>query len=359
MDLIRNKMGPGVSIIFSYYSPSVHKAATSYASADISEILPLDTRSSVRQVLDWIKPDVLIFVRYDTWPNLVWEAACRAIRLALVDALLRKGSSRVAGPIGRSFSRTIYSKFHYVGASAESDLERLRRICGKSFLLKMVGDSRLDRVKNRQEKSELMRIPACLNNKGQDVFVCGSTWPGDEARIVPALRRALDRGARFHTVIAPHEPTPGHLNSLRARLREHRLDFALYSELAAGKPSSTVTILDAVGFLAELYKVGTFVYVGGGFIRSGIHNTMEPAIMGLPLMLGPKIENSPEAEEMVRLGAAHIVHDSADVYQRILNWVGRPEVRKSEGEKARRFIESNLGASQRYCDDILGLLKIG
>ena len=192
MDLLRERLGQGVSILFSYYSPTVHKTATSYSTADLCEILPLDTRRSVRQVLDWVRPDALIFVRYDTWPNLIWQASARGIRLSLIDALLRKGSFRVSSRLGRSFSRGLYSKFHYIGAAAQSDADRLQYLCGETTTLRLVGDSRLDRVKNRKDRSRALRIPERLRNREEDVLVCGSTWPNDEERIVPALRQLLD-----------------------------------------------------------------------------------------------------------------------------------------------------------------------
>ncbi len=356
MDLVRERHGHEVSIIFSYYSPSVHKAATSYAAADLCEILPLDTQACVRRVLDWVRPAAIIFVRYDTWPNLIWEASARGVRLALIAALLRKGSFRIASGLGRSLSRILYSRFHYVGAAAQPDMERLARICGPGTKVRMAGDSRLDRVKNRRDQATRLRIPQSLREQGMDILVCGSTWPNDEERIVPALSKALGQGLRFRTVIAPHEPTRRHVESLESRIAHTGLASVRYSAVVAGKEPQTVTILDGVGFLAEFYQVGAFVYVGGGFLHSGVHNTMEPAVMGLPLMFGPRIENSPEAEEMVRLGAAHVIHTADDILGRITSWVRQPQLRKQEGDRARLFIESNLGASQRYCEDLMALL---
>ncbi len=359
MDLLRERLGQSVSILFSYYSPTVHKTATSYSTADLCEILPLDTRRSVRQVLDWVRPDALIFVRYDTWPNLIWQASARGIRLSLIDALLRKGSFRVSSRLGRSFSRGLYSKFHYIGAAAQSDADRLQYLCGETTTLRLVGDSRLDRVKNRKDRSRALRIPERLRNREEDVLVCGSTWPNDEERIVPALRQLLDGGLRLHAVIAPHEPTRRHLEGLEARLRRHNLEAVRYSDVVSGESPKAVTILDGVGFLAEFYQMGTFVYVGGGFLHSGVHNTMEPAVMGLPLLFGPRIENSPEAEELVRLGAAHLIFNSSDIARRIGEWVRKPQLRQLEGTKASTYIENNLGASQRYCDDLLNLIGDG
>ncbi len=242
IDLVRERLGENVSIIFSYYSPSVHKAATSYAAADICEILPLDTKRCVRRVLDWVRPTAIIFVRYDTWPNLIWEASSRGVKLALIAALLRKGSFRIASGFGRALSRVLYSRFDYVGAAAQPDMERLRGICGPRTQVKMTGDSRLDRVKSRKERSQELRIPRSLRPQGDHILVCGSTWPNDEEFIVPAIRRAIAQGLRFRTIIAPHEPTRRHVESLENRLSAAGLASVRYSDVVSGDAPREIKI---------------------------------------------------------------------------------------------------------------------
>jgi 3-deoxy-D-manno-octulosonic-acid transferase len=357
MEEFKKIAGDQFSIIFSYYSPTVHKSAQEYSIPDLTEVLPLDTKKRVRRILDNVKPAAIVFICYDTWPNIIWEAADRGIRLFLIDATLRKKSFRFSTILGRNFSRSLYTRFNYIGASSKSDAERLKRLCGDKTDLRVMGDSRIDRVRSRRDFSASVKIPLSLRQMNVPVFVCGSTWESDEVRIIPAVSNLLKQGHVFHTVIVPHEPSPKRIHWINNLLENHHLSSQKYSDLQAGAKPGSITILDAVGFLAEFYRIGQVCYVGGGFLYSGVHNCLEPAVMGMPLCFGPRYHNSPEAESLIRLGAASEINKVSDVENILKIWLLNPQKRLEQGSISKKFIEDSFGVSRKYCEDILEILQ--
>ena len=358
IELLKHYAGDRISIILSYYSPTVTKDINRYSIPDICEILPLDTLRSVNKVLDLVSPDILVFVKFDVWPNAVWQAAKRGVKLFLIDATLRKNSFRIFSFIGRSFSHSIYSKFSYIGTVSDQDTNRFAAITGKQNVVKTVGDTRFDRVKERHRKAASLQIPPSIYNNQEPVFICGSTWQGDEERLIPAVSSLHRDNFKFHTVIVPHEPSGARITFISDLLIRNKLKWKKYSEIQKGAEPEAVTIIDSVGFLAEFYQIGTFCLVGGGFLMSGVHNCMEPAVMGLPLCFGPNHHNAPEAEEMIKRGVAHEISTTEDIRKAIKRWLENSEKCSKEGALAKSYIKESIGASEVYCKDILKTMEI-
>lgn len=357
IERLREQMGTGVQIILTYYSPTVEKCVDEYSTPDICEILPLDFTGRVCKILELISPTMLVFVKFDTWPNIIWQAHRMGIRLFLIDATLRKKSMRFFSFIGRAFSRSVYGRFSYIGAVSEADSNRFRQLVPPENV-HTAGDTRFDQVLNRKKLSDELRIPTVLQKLTMPVFICGSTWEGDESRLIPAVRKLLDKGHRFHTVIVPHEPEKNRIEYITGLLKKHNLEWCLYSQLENGSSDlKQITVLDAVGFLAEFYRIGTFCYVGGAFLVSGVHNCMEPGIMGMPLFFGPNYHNAPEAEELVRIGGAYEISSSDDIVQIVENWLNNPQKLKGEGQAVKLYIEQSLGASEKYAQEIVNTIN--
>ena len=223
----------------------------------------------------------------------------------------------------------------------------------KSNNVKVVGDTRFDQVAYRaalaNKTDHAKKMPRCLGTYEKGVtLICGSIWEQDDRHIINALLALLDELPDMNLILVPHEPT-------RKRVQKYMelfspFDPMIFSDLRDEK-CSRVVVVDGVGFLAELYKIGNIAYVGGAF-STGVHNVMEPSMMGLPAVFGPHYYNSPEAEAMVRLNCAFSGTNENDFYLIFKKLLSDKNYVNDTGLKAQKFINDNLGADKKYYDEI-------
>lgn len=317
------------------------------------DYLPLDTPSNSRFCLKTLKPDLVVYVKYDLWPNLILETARQEIPQILISGGLSSSSGRYSSPLARWFYGNLYSAMNCISASTEQDARRFRKSSPDARVVTL-GDTKYDQVYRRISsgagRSAFPGLPDTRN-----YIIAGSTWPGDEGLLLRGFSGLTGRISDLSLVIAPHEPTEDRVAEIIRSSERLSLDCVRISDMNKTS-SSPVIIADGIGYLAELYRAGTLAYVGGGF-SSGVHNVLEPAVLGIPVMFGPGIDNSHEAKEIKKLGAGMVVEtpeDFEEVVSRLLS--DRQELRRS-GEKGKEYIESNLGASMRYRDMIIDLIS--
>ncbi len=346
--------------LHTFFSPSGHRYATRLGEAAHVEYLPEDSRKVVGRVLDTLRPRALVFVKFDLWPNLVAEAHRRRIPTLLVDATLRPRSLRSRWP-ARALYRDLYRRLVCISAVSERDARRFRALVPEHPNIVVDGDTRFDQVMRRRQEAARVELPACLVRAPRPfTFIAGSTWAPDEARVLPAwtaIRNAtLDaRGVRM--ILVPHEPTPRHLSALDSQLGQAGLTTRRLSDLEdADDVGAEVVLVDRVGVLAELYAHADAAYVGGAF-TTGVHNVMEPAIMGLPVLFGPRHDNAPEAEMLVEDEAAAVIRSAADLERQLQTLSRDARARSGMGGRARAFVEANLGASERCLGRIVEALE--
>src|SRR5690606_3474186 len=277
---------PEVQVAFTYFSPSAERIAPRVG-ADVAGYLPWDVRAEVARALDALRPAVLAFVRTEIWPVLGSEASRRGVRQVLVNAVLGPGSSRL-----RTGSRFLlgpaYRRLDAVGAVAQTDAARFPLLGVPPERVRVTGDARFDqvwaRVQRLREAGAVERLPLLRRLKDESVttVVAGSTWPADEARLVPAFARARAAG-RLRLIVAPHLAGVG-----RARGAAGVTHARLGGVEAGDGPLREAVIVDRVGILADLYAIADVAYVGGGFGRDGLHSVVEPAALGVPVLFGPR-----------------------------------------------------------------------
>lgn len=342
-----------VQIAFTFFSPSAERIAPRVG-ADVTSYLPWDVTSEIARVLDALQPTVVAFVRTEIWPVLTREAKRRAIALALINAVLAEDSSRLR-PAAKLLLRSAYARLDRVGAVTEADAHRLVRLGVEQRCVHVTGDARFDQVSQRVRR--LDRGSALLRALGSSapLVVAGSTWAPDEDRLVPAFTRLRARMA-VRLLVAPHEPTPDHLERLEAALFVAGLDHERLSAVEQrGSGSAAVTVVDRVGVLADLYAIGSVAYVGGGFGRAGLHSVVEPAALGVPVLCGPRHGNAEEAVELTRAGGAFVVWDADGIAEHLTNLLTDSDAHAIASAAATQFVHSRLGGAPRNAQLLLEL----
>jgi 3-deoxy-D-manno-octulosonic-acid transferase len=342
---------PRAQLVFTHFSPSAERMAARVG-ADVAAYLPWDTRGSAARLVALLQPAVLAFVRTEIWPAHLRATARLGGRTALINAVISDGSSRLRGPARRLLSPS-YAMLDAVGAVGEEDAHRLPRLGVEAARITVTGDARFDQVHARV--AAIDRSSPLLTRFGSTpTVVAGSTWPADEAILLPACRSLLAHG-NVRIVIAPHEPTESHLTGLERGCTRNALRSVRLAKFEAGN-DAPVILVDRVGVLADLYAVALAAYVGGGFGRAGLHSVVEPAALGVPVAFGGAVGNAREALELAGVGGGVVVRDAAELAATLRTWLGDADARTRAADAAAGFVAARLGGARRNAELIVRLL---
>lgn len=335
-----------LDIVVTFFSPSGYEHSRSYKLATLITYLPFDTRSNARRFLELIAPSVAIMVRYDIWPNHVWELRKRNIPTFIANATLRKDSSRHY-PILRSFHRHVYENLTSILTVSQSDVEAFEKFGLTQPQLHVIGETRYDQVWQRSEEARSKHLIPQEILKRKRVLVVGSSWNEDEEVVLPAFRRVAQHDSHALMVLVPHEPTVENLERLELLL-DYSLRAIRFSELN-DYSDENVILVDSIGILTSLYQYADVAYVGGSF-RQGIHNVLEPAVYGIPVLYGPKHHNSQEALELARRGGSFVVTTQDECYAQLRKLLNDTKFRAKAGSESLRLVKENMGATERFLD---------
>lgn len=339
---LRQRM-PGVRIIVTFFSPSGYEHSRNYPHADVIAYIPFDTARNARRFLDLVQPTVAVMVRYDIWPNHIWELRRRAIPVIIANATMRRTTPRRL-PLLNWFHRNVYNDIDRILTVSPKDIEVFQALGISRPLLEVIGDTRYDQVAARSADAKKRSIIPSGILQGRKVIVAGSTWPEDEAVLLPAFLQMRQAIQRLMLIVVPHEPTLEHLEDLERELsgEVRTIRFSSLNEYAG----EDVVIVDSIGILLVLYASAHIAYIGGSF-RQGIHNVLEAAVYGIPVVFGPKHGNSHEPLKLVERGGAFVVNDSVDLERTMLNLLEDDMARTTAGKRASAFVAANLGATER------------
>jgi 3-deoxy-D-manno-octulosonic-acid transferase len=361
MDLLENKYGSDLRIIITFYSPSgleyyiKHDRMRKNPAVRFVDYLPFDTPGNARFCLDALKPQLIVYVKYDLWPNLLSAAACRNIPQVLISAAIPPRSKRFSGIPGW-FMRTIFSSLTAIAAVSENEAVKLRSFTRNLTDILSSGDIRFDQVVQRID-SPSSSIPTAISDDPRKLLIAGSTWPEDESIIIPGFSRLIEMSYDTALVIVPHEPTPDRIASISNKLEHAGISFCLLSKIDEIQwPTIQVVIADGLGYLAELYAAGSIAYVGGAF-TTGVHNIMEPAVSGLPVLFGPRHQNAWESEDLIRIGAAFEVSDPDQFTSVTERMLSDDSLLSAAGQAAENFIRSGTGSALR-CTELFDRLIV-
>lgn len=329
-----NEKYPEDFILVTFFSPSGYEIQKDYSMADYVCYLPLDTRKNANRFVKHFNPTNVFFIKYEFWLNFIDAANRNNTKLYSVSTLLRPNQRFFKWYGGIFRKRLSYFSHFFVQNEATADLLSSIRINNKT----VTGDTRFDRVYNRSvNHSENKLIGNWLTK--EKAFVIGSSWPVDESFLIPFINSYNGK-----VIIAPHEVNEKHIEQIEAQLSSVYEKYTSVSKLI--KPETKVLILDCIGVLADAYKYGEIAYVGGAF-GSGLHNILEPAAFGLPVIFGPKHKKFPEAQLFIDKKVGFSISD-ADQFE-----ASYKKVQKNIypiQQQLEKLIQANLGATDKIID---------
>ena len=331
--------------------------------ADFAGTLPWDVPDEAGRAARALRPTLLVFTKTELWPVLARAARGAGARTALVAATLPDGSSRARWP-ARAVVRPTLGALDLVAAVGDLDAERFAALGARRGAVRVTGDPGIDSAAERVAAADpgaphlAAFHPARGGAARRPTLVAGSTWPSDDAVLMPACAELRRAHPELRVIAAPHEPEEGAMRALEERARAAGWRTARLGgiERGGGAGDADLVVVDRVGVLAELYTVGDFAWVGGGFHGAGLHSVLEPAAAGLPVVFGPRHRSAPAAGELLARGGAAVVTDPAAAAAVLGAWLSDPSARASAGGAARDYIRGHRGAAARSAALLSGLL---
>ncbi|MFD2552002.1 3-deoxy-D-manno-octulosonic acid transferase [Bizionia sediminis] len=325
---------PTHQIVLTFFSPSGYTIRKNSPIADIVVYLPLDTAKNARRFLNLVAPDLTLFVKYDIWPNYLLELKKRQHRTLLISALFRENQSYFKWYGG--FMRQALFAFEHIFVQNAETKTLLNRIQYTQTTL--TGDTRFDRVYSQLSQNN--QLPFIEAFKQDNLcIVAGSTWPEDEALLVNYINKA---SANLKFVIAPHNIKPQQIKKLQSALTKKTV---LYSEKEnAPLAEQAVFIIDTIGLLSKIYQYADVAYVGGAMGNTGLHNTLEPAVFGIPIIIGTHYSKFPEASHMIASGGMVSISNKKMLKTVLDKFINNPSLAKESGNQNFNYIKKNTGA---------------
>jgi 3-deoxy-D-manno-octulosonic-acid transferase len=342
------KKTKNLNILITFFSPSGYNNSKKYPYADLVAYIPFDTNSNAERFIKLIRPDLAILMRYDIWPNHIWAMKKAGITTYLVDATMKSNSARKF-PIIKNFHKVLFGDITRILTVSKSDTEGFKDFGINSNKIKTIGDTRFDRVYQRSLTARSRNLIKDEILKGKKVLVAGSTWEIDEEVILPAFLKLTKYDKDIILIIAPHEPTLIHLEKIENDFAKE-IDTIRFSFLNAYK-GERVIIVDSIGILLTLYTYAHTAFIGGSF-KQNIHNVLEAAVYGIPVLYGPKIDKSAEAMELMKRGGGIMIKNKRDAYRQFRTLFSNEKLRKEKGEISYKYVQENLGATERMLKEI-------
>ncbi len=322
--------------VMTFFSPSGYEIRKNNPISDVVVYLPLDQKSEVKKFLDLTHPDLVVFVKYDLWPNYLLELKRRNITSILISALFRPSQAYFKF-YGKWFKKLLFSFDHIF--TQDSGSKALLNSIGYDAVT-VSGDTRFDRVGNQTTTDNSLDFIAEFKNN-QICIVAGSTWPEDELLLVEYINNCKD-GIKF--VIAPHNMDLNQIKSLTKRIQKPTVLYSNYKNETLN--DKTIFVVDTIGLLTKIYNYADIAYVGGAMGTTGLHNTLEAATFGVPIVIGKNYKKFPEANAMLSKGGLFSIRTFESLESTLNMLVNDPKKRVECGRKNKDYIEVNKGASE-------------
>jgi 3-deoxy-D-manno-octulosonic-acid transferase len=334
IEAIKQQM-PQFKIILSFFSPSGYEIRKNYNKVDTIVYLPIDGKNNAEKFIDIVKPTLVIWVKYEYWHYYIQALKQKQIPAILVSAIFRPNQPFFKW-YGSLWRKTLQS-FTKIYVQDE-DSKALLQSLPMPLQIEVAGDTRFDRVLEIANNTVNLPKPIVDFCTGSNCLVAGSTWEDDEELISHYIKA----NPTIKCIIAPHQIEEEHLIEIEKLLPKA----VRYSDFINGKEATQIILIDNIGMLSKLYSLATIAYIGGGFTESGIHNSLEAAVYGLPLVFGPEYFDFKEAVEMVENGIAFSINDAL-AFEKFCAKVLSHETFAQELRKAtKNYVQQKAGATK-------------
>ncbi|WP_232285869.1 3-deoxy-D-manno-octulosonic acid transferase [Aquimarina agarilytica] len=319
-------------ILVTFFSPSGYEIKKKHHLIDRALYLPMDTPQNAKLLVGTVQPKAAFFIKYDFWENYFKALNGVQVPIYIVSSNFRKNQWYFKW-YGSFFKKTLKRVTHFFVQNQLS----VKVLQSNGFTnVSLSGDTRFDRVHAQLSMdNELDFVKQFKQNR--TCVVLGSTWPDCEAAFVKAINTSSDNVC---FIIAPHEIKAEKIKDLKKKLKQH------VSVLSKGvDPLSKVLIIDAIGYLTKIYSQADIAYVGGAMGTTGMHNILEPAVFGVPILVGPNTQKFPEAKALEKHGGLQVVTNSESFKKVLFGLLANEPLRKKMGEAAKDFVQSQVGAT--------------
>jgi 3-deoxy-D-manno-octulosonic-acid transferase len=327
---------PNHKIVVSFFSPSGYEVRKNNTVADATVYLPLDTKANAKKFLQAIHPELVFFIKYEYWPNYLNELHKLNIKTYLISGIFRENQAFFKGYGG--FYRNALKTFDYFFVQNESSKKLLQSIGFNN--VKISGDTRFDRVVSILETDNSIDFIEQFKDL-KTTIVIGSSWPKDENLLVNYINNASDN-VKF--IIAPHNIKSEQILELKNSIIKKTI---LFSEKEnQNLKEYNVFIIDTIGILTKIYSYADIAYVGGGFGNPGVHNILEPATFGVPIVIGPNYSHFAEATALVHQQGCISICNINELNDTLDNLVSNEDIRHEKGHICATFVQMNKGATE-------------
>ncbi len=333
---------PFYKIVLTFFSPSGYEIRKNYKNADYIYYLPNDTKKNAERFINQIKPEKVIFVKYEFWHWYLKTLKNKNIPVYLISGIFREDQFFFKKRI--TFFRKILMNFEHFFVQNKKSLELLNGI--NLHNVTIAGDTRFDRVLEIFNQKKNINLVSKFKNNNK-IFIAGSTWAADEELILNYINT---KNSDIKFIIAPHEIRKSNITRILKNCNKKivKLSVATKDDIA----NFDVLLIDSIGILSSLYAYGDIAYIGGGF-GVGIHNTLEAAVYGIPIIFGTKYQKFEEAVNMIKIKAAFSINNYLQLEKITDTLVNKNNYRTEAGQKAGDFVKSNIGAVDKIISKIL------
>lgn len=334
MEKIRSKY-PNHLIVLTFFSPSGYEIRKNNGVADVTVYLPLDTKSNVKQFMEIVRPEMAFFIKYEYWPNYLNALKVSETPTYLVSGIFRENQAFFKW-YGGFYRKGLDAFEHFFVQNSTS--KELALTLGKSNVT-VSGDTRFDRVAAILERDNNLDYISEFKNNTLTI-VAGSSWPKDESLLVDFINST---SVPLKFIIAPHNIEPDQILELKNSITKKCVLFSENS--SASLAEFDVFIIDVVGILTKIYSYADIAYVGGGFGNPGVHNILEPATFGVPIIIGPNFSHFAEATALVNMGGCVSISDKESLFVILEILINNEDIRNEKGHICSTFVEMNKGAT--------------
>ncbi|WP_188360475.1 3-deoxy-D-manno-octulosonic acid transferase [Flavobacterium orientale] len=337
---------PNHKLVVTFFSPSGYEVRKNNTIADITIYLPLDTKQNANQFLDSVHPELVFFIKYEFWPNYLNELKNRKINTYLISGIFRENQAFFKWYGG--FYRKALNSFDYFFVQNESSKKLVQQLGFQNVSIS--GDTRFDRVVSILERDNHLDFIEKFKNNTLTIVI-GSSWPKDEELLVNFINQSTEN---IKFIIAPHNIKSEQIQGLQKSLSKKCI---LFSDIASGRHLSInehdVFIIDTIGILTKIYSYADIAYVGGGFGNPGVHNLLEPATFGVPIIIGPNYSHFAEAIALVNMEGCISIANQNQMSDAFKNLINNEAIRHEKGHICSTFVQMNKGATDKIVSHIL------